>query len=200
MVYDCETQRLAAQVRGGWGNVEGMGLASAVIYSYNKDKYYFFLHQSSVNNILTLLDGNVCVSFNGVGFDSKLLLGNKRKLQQNDRNVLVRNRFNQWTEYDLFLKVVKAENKCHTDFAAINKRAKKGSSLDVICQKTIGHKKNDKGANAPALYAQKKYDQLLSYNQQDVRLTRKLFEHCNRTGSLIVGDGRHIPIQRYFFT
>ena len=29
---------------------------------------------------------------------------------------------------------------------------------------------------APILYQEKKYDELLAYNQMDVRLTRKLFE------------------------
>lgn len=200
IVYDCETVRLSDQVKGGWSNVEGMGLSCAVLYSYNRDKYYFFLHPSSTERVRKMLSGNVCVSFNGVGFDSKLLLGNKRLVLPENQNVRVGGKKEAWTEYDMFLKVVKSLNRCRTDFAAVNKRAVKGTSLDVICKKTIGMSKTDKGQNAPALYSSKRYDSLLSYCLQDVRMLKSLFEHCNKTGFLVCGNGSHIKIPKYDFS
>jgi len=176
LVYDCETTKLSNEVRGGWNNVEGMGLASAVVYSYNQDRYYTFLHPRSREKLIKLLHDNICVSFNGVCFDSKLILGNGRLINQDINHLWVSRNQARWIEFDLFLKIQKVMNRCRNDLESIGKRIAKGASLDNTCKLTIGMKKNEKGANAPLLYRQKRYDELLQYNLNDVRMTRQLLE------------------------
>jgi len=43
LVYDVEISEEVAKTEGGWSNPWGMGLGSAVVYSLEKDRYYFFL-------------------------------------------------------------------------------------------------------------------------------------------------------------
>lgn len=45
IVYDVEIAKEVDSVKGKWDNPEGMGFGSAVAYSYEKDQYFFFLHE-----------------------------------------------------------------------------------------------------------------------------------------------------------
>ena len=42
MVYDVETKKLPDEVDGGWNNVYGLGMSSAVVWASKTNQYYFF--------------------------------------------------------------------------------------------------------------------------------------------------------------
>ena len=187
VVYDVEIINEVKTVPGGWDNPEAMGFASGVAYDYRRDRYEFFLHPESKDGLLTLLDGRIAITFNGIKFDSRVILGNDRKLTlggatKTDRFI--------WSNYDLLLEYIKARFSYATVGEAEGRLGDKaihdGSfGLDGLAEGTFGMHKTGHGAHAPVLYAEKKYDELLDYNLHDVRLTKKLFEFVLEYGFMV---------------
>ena len=73
----------------------------------------------------------------------------------------------------------------------INLRSRGGNKLDDFAENTLGNefKKTGHGSDAPKLYKDGKYDELLSYNKQDVFITKLLYEHIKNKGYLVNGFG-----------
>lgn len=178
MVYDVEIARVVESTKKGWASPEDLCFASAVAYSYDKDKYYFFLHLSGLTKLIELLNKNKVITFNGIRFDSKVTLGNNRKVKAcNGRaGVFITGKGAAWLEYDLFVQCLKSVHKCKNDMEACKRMSPGGLKLDDICKATIGVGKTGNGADAPILYQQGKFDELLGYNFNDVRITRKLYD------------------------
>lgn len=59
-------------------------------------------------------------------------------------------------------------------------------SLNAIAKATLGVQKFGKSANAPKLYRENKLDELHEYCQQDVRMTREIFDHGRNKGEVKV--------------
>lgn len=177
-VYDVEIANPIETIEGKWGNFEGMGFASAVVYSYDKDRYYFFLHLKGLTKLTEFLHKNRVITFNGIRFDSKIMLGKNRKIFSNKKlaGLFVAGKGTIWEEYDIFVQCLKSVFKLKNDIIAYKRISPGGLALNNIAKATINMEKSGNGANAPILYQQKKYDDLLSYNLQDVRLTRKLYD------------------------
>ena len=178
IAYDIEIVNLAEDVKGGWGNPKGMSFASAVTYSYDKDQYSFFLHLQGMTKLLELLNKNRTISFHGIGFDSKILMGKNRKIIHNRKKagVYLSGAGVVWEEYDIFVQCLKSVYNIQNDLLACKRISPGGLKLDDIAKATIGAGKNGHGADAPILYQQKKYDELLEYNFNDTRITKKLYD------------------------
>lgn len=178
LVYDVEIANCVDSVSGGWQNFSGMGFASAVVYSYDKDRYYFFLHLKGLTELLELLNKNRVITFNGIKFDSKIVLGKNRKIKDNNKRtgVYIIGNGVIWEEFDLFVQCLKSIYKVKNDIVAYKRISPGGLKLDDICLATLDQSKAGNGANAPGLYQSKCYDDLLSYNLQDVRLTKRLYD------------------------
>lgn len=197
LVWDLEIANEVKNVPGGWSNHEGMGLGSAVAYSYNLDRYFFFLHDSSKEKLLNLLNGNRVVSYNGINFDSKVVLGNNRKVEISNPNFsfMVENGKYQWIENDVFLHCLKYKHQIELK-DTLDKRSPGGLKLSEVAISTLGPKfdKTSSGALAPVLYQEKKYDELLEYNLQDVILTRLVFEFANKYKYLLDKNSNKMEI------
>lgn len=206
VVYDVEVVLPPEDVPGGWDNPEGMGFASAVAYEYRTDRYHFFLHEQGKLELIKLLDDRIAVTFNGVKFDSRVVLGN-------DRNVSALTEYTvfptiaahkahavKWHDCDLLLLYVQArfgyETVLEAETALGNKKIHDGTfGLDGLVEGTLGLRKIGHGAKAPILYQNLNYDYLLEYNLHDVRLTKKLFDFLRRYGFLLVDRaGRTVRI------
>lgn len=202
LVYDLEIAKEIIEVQGGWNNPYGMGLGSAVVYSYEKDRYYFFLHDKDKLNLTKLLNGNKIITFNGVSFDSKVVLGNKRRIQfGNFLSINILGTNVSWKEFDLFLFMKASTFKLKTCLEAYNclKFPKKGIlKLDNVAEKTLGvnQKKSGSGAMAPVLYKNKNYSELLEYNLQDVRITKKVYDFLNTNKYILDGDGTKYTLKK----
>lgn len=202
VVYDVEVLRTPDEVDGGWDNPEAMGFASAVAYSYEKDQYFFFLHEEGREELIKLLDRNIAISFNGIQFDSRVILGNDRRLDESGETWGLNTAttpYADWKNIDLLVEYIRARFQYQTVYEAEKKLGDKiihdGSfGLDGLAQATLGLNKTGHGAKAPVLYKQRKYDELLAYNLQDVRLTKKLFDFIRFYGYLIDGLGAVIKI------
>lgn len=188
IIYDVETQKLAQHVEGGWDNVYGMGLASCVTYNSKTDLYEFW---KDPEKLCEYLNGNNVVGFNSISFDSRVLLGNKRIIEldgttKNDkyswrnidiycemwRNILSLNRSN----YPLILQKIKEQKIQHGVFG-----------LGPVSEATLKITKSGKGEEAPMLYQQGKFFELLQYNLQDVRVTKELYLFIKKYRYLVTG-------------
>lgn len=178
LVYDIEIARTIESTKKGWASPEDLHFASAVAYSYDKDRYYFFLHLSGLTKLIELLNKNKVVTFNGIKFDSKVVLGNKRIIRNNRKKagIFIIGKGIIWEEYDIFTQCLKSIFNLKNDIEACKRMSPGGMKLDDICKATIDMKKTGNGADAPILYQQGKFDELLEYNFNDTRITKKLYD------------------------
>ena len=195
IVYDIETLKKPEEVDGGWDNPAGMGFGIACAYDYFDDTYQFFDGDEGRIELCELLNCKLAVTFNGISFDSRILLGNDRRLMY---DVTANPRY-QWYNFDILAEYIKSRYG-YTKVAEAEKRLgdKKihdGSfGLDGIADGTLGLHKNGDGALAPELLDAGQYSQLYGYCLNDVRLTKKLFEHIGAHGEVTDRSGRVVRI------
>lgn len=202
IVYDVEIAKTVESVKGGWDRPADMGFSSAVAYDYFSDQYHFFLHDPA--ELLNMLNGRVAITFNGVKFDSRVLLGNKRltKTVEGGRVRIQKNKDlsqESWEDFDLLLKYVQSRfgfvDVAEAEEKLGDKAIHDGSfGLDGLAMGTLGLRKTGHGAKAPLLYQAKRYAELFEYNCNDVRLTRKLFDFVRKYGFLVDGANRTFRI------
>lgn len=197
IVYDVEIAKEVNSTPKGWNSPEDLGFASAVAYDYATDQYYFFLHDEGRQDLIDLLHGKRAITFNGIKFDSRVVLGNDRCSDRNGRTGLKQTWW--WENIDLLLEYIKARfdynNVAEAEARLGDKTIHDGTfGLDGLAEGTLGLNKTGHGAKAPLLYQQRKYAELLAYNLQDVRLTRKLFDFVRVYGYLIDRLGRAVKI------
>jgi len=201
MSYDIEIANEIKDVPGGWGNNWGMGLGSVIVYSYDEDKYYEYLHNASRDEIKAKLNGNRVITFNGLNFDSKVLLGNKRILSPGPTEFSVtvtsEDGATSWVEFDIFTHCLKDINRCQTLLESTRKRSRGGNKLDDYALNTLGEEfgKTGHGKDAPIMYKNGEYEKLIEYNRQDVLITKLLFDFARKNGYLINGYGKRVNIQ-----
>ncbi len=201
-VYDIEVVRGPNEVKNGWENPEAMGLAIAICYDYHLDKYIFYEQaERGRTRLIQHLGGMYVVSFNGVKFDSKILLGNDRLVKCEDGFPVTRpmNGMEKWMNIDLLLLAIQGKYGLDTAEEAYSRSRHRsihdGSlSLDGIARGTLGKAKTGLGAKAPLLFNRGLFGELYAYCLEDVRLTRQLFEFAVRNGYLVDRKGTRIDI------
>ena len=169
IVYDLEISKTIEEA-GGWNNHNNMGLGSAVAYSTNQDRYFFFLHESEKPKLLKLLNGNRVVTYNGIKFDSKVMLGEDRKIQVAPGGIGIEVSSNDgsisWVEFDIYLHIIKSQHNLKDIMKAIPKfstSGKGGLKLGAVAKATLGdqYDKTGDGSEAPLLYKDCNYGALL---------------------------------------
>ncbi len=208
VVYDVEIQREVHTVPNGWDNPGAMGMASAVTYDFATDQYDFFLGDAGHRQLLRKLHTRTVVGFNSVKFDSRVILGNARHIEDGCNSIIT------FASDEVDLRVTgKPINFDNIDLALFYIKARfldpnKGTllealramdeanihdgtwTLDALCSATLNQSKSGHGALAPKLWQENKFDKLFAYNLHDVRLTRNLFLHILAHGTLRDGAGR----------
>jgi hypothetical protein len=199
IVYDIEIGNTIEEI-GGWYH-DKMKFGSAVAYSMNLDRYFFFLHESKKQDLINLLNGNRVVTFGGIKFDSKVMLGSNRKVEKVPGGIGLKvsnvDDTVQWLEFDIYLQVVRSQYNLTETFDVINKFGKSGKGnlkLGSIASNTLGSNfdKTDSGENAPIMYKRGEFSELLEYNLQDTALTKKLYDFIIQ--NKFVKDGRGVKI------
>jgi hypothetical protein len=192
IVYDCETQKYAEDPSvGGWHNVYGMEMSSAVTYDSKTDNYTFWDHLSR-ERLCEFLNGKLVISFNGIMFDSRLLLGNDRTIELNG---MTRNIKYGWNNIDLYVEIFRRIFKMDkSNYPKIietmqaKKHAKGVFGLHDVTIATLNHTKTGDGAEAPMLFKQGRIVELFQYNLQDVRVTKELFQFILKYKYLVTGS------------
>lgn len=146
-----------------------------------------------------LLHGHMAITFNGIKFDSRVVLGNNRKSDdvsgETWRVATETKPYGYWKNTDLLLEYIRARFGHATVGGAErllgDRTIHDGSfSLNGLAEGTFGLKKIGHGAHAPILYQQEKYAELLEYNLHDVRLTRKLYDFAMKFKFMVDRKGR----------
>ena len=189
-VYDVEVLRGPDEIAKGWGDPQGMGFGTAVVYLEREDLYRFY-GPGDLNALKMDLEDRYLVGFNSVHFDNKVIYGNRYR-----RKPL---RERKGRECDLFLRAVCSKFGVDTLQAALKKFGPKkvfnnSCGLDAIAKATIGKGKTGTGEHAPKLIKRGQWADVFAYNLNDVRRTYQLYCFARENGFLIDGSGFRIPI------
>lgn len=189
LIHDIETLRTDIEVEGGWDNKAGMGFGTGVIYNYDNDCYYFFMpHEREI--YCEFLQNNIVVSFNGKAFDNLVAL------DENEPEVI------PWVDIDLFELIIRSKYNV-SDIDEAFRRFGQNTvldgfhNLDAICKGTLGIGKSGKGIKAPSMIKSQQWGSVFSYNLQDVRRTKQLFEFIGENKFCINGKGDRIEIPNF---
>jgi DEAD/DEAH box helicase domain-containing protein len=157
VVFDLETQKLAHEV-GGWGNIRKMRLSLGVAHS--QEEGFRTFTEDNVSELINMLkSADLVVGFNQMGFDYEVLTAytreNLRALPNLDILAVVKN--------TLGFRL----------------------ALDHLAQFTLGKKKSGDGTMAASWFKEGKMDLLQKYCQDDVAITRDLYEYGRKNGFLL---------------
>ncbi len=155
LYFDLETQKSAEDV-DGWGNIHLMGLAVGVVWDSMEQKYFSYLENEASKLVEKLRTANLVVGFNVKKFDYGVL----QPYADFDLHEI--------TTFDM-LDDIKAK---------LNHRL----SLNHLAENTLNSKKSADGLISLQWYKEGKIDKIVEYCQQDVKVTRDLFEYGEKHG------------------
>jgi DEAD/DEAH box helicase domain-containing protein len=164
LIFDVEISKTPKQVMAELGLKDvgeifnyphRCGFSVGVVYNSLTKEYLIFKSAREMATYLLNFDG-ILVSFNGVRFDIPCLLAD--------------------IDIDTFKGL---QRKRHLDILADfynNVQGKFRVSLNNISENTIMKVKTGNGANAPQLFQDGKWEELVDYCKNDVQLTKEVFE------------------------
>jgi len=155
LYFDLETQKSAEDV-DGWGNIHLMGLAVGVVWDSWEQKYFSYLENEASKLVEKLRTANLVVGFNVKKFDYGVL----QPYADFDLHEI--------TTFDI-LDDIKIK---------LNHRL----SLNHLAENTLNSKKSADGLISLQWYKEGKIDKIVEYCQQDVKVTRDLFEYGEKHG------------------
>jgi DEAD/DEAH box helicase domain-containing protein len=147
--FDLETQRSFQEV-GGRYNISRLGLSVAVTYSTADGKCHHYTEENVADLIEELKAADLVVGFNVVRFDYEVLRA--------------------YTDYPL--RKIPTVDILDDVYRILGFRL----SLDALASATIGTTKSADGMQAIRWWRQGKMQELFDYCQQDVEVTRQLYE------------------------
>ncbi len=150
LFFDVETQRIFDEV-GGRHNTRKLGLAVAVTYSTADEAFHYYTEQSVADLITELKAADLVVGFNVLKFDYEVLQA--------------------YTDAQL-TKLPTVDM-----LEQIYKRLGFRISLDKLAASTLGIAKSADGLQAVRWYKEGRIQEILDYCQQDVEITRRLYEY-----------------------
>ena len=148
--FDVETQRTFDEV-GGRHNIRKLGLSAAVTYSTAGGTFRHYTEDTVDDLIAELKAADLVVGFNVLSFDYEVL-----RAYSNER-------------LDRLPTVDMLDH--------IYKRLGFRVSLDSLAASTLGTAKSADGLQAVRWYKQGRIKEILDYCQQDVEVTRRLYEY-----------------------
>ena len=148
--FDVETQRSFDEV-GGRHNIRKLALSAAVTYSTAEGTYKHYTEEAVGDLITELKAADLVVGFNVLNFDYEVLRA--------------------YTD-DPLDDIETVDMLAH-----IHKRLGFRVSLDNLASTTLKTSKSADGLQAVRWYKQGRIQEILEYCQQDVEVTRKLYEY-----------------------
>ena len=148
--FDVETQRSFDQV-GGRRNIHKLGLSAAVTYSTADGAFRHYTEETVADLIAELKSADLVVGFNVLSFDYTVLTA-------------------YTNEALVGLPTVDMLDKIYRQLGF-------RISLDNLASTTLGTSKSADGLQAVRWYEQGRIQEILDYCQQDVEVTRQLYEY-----------------------
>jgi len=150
LVFDLETQRLAEEV-GGWKHIARMGLACAVALDLATGEFVRYLEPEAARLADDLLSASLVVGFNVRRFDYAVLQPYTSRRLADIPTVDVLEHVEQTLGFRL--------------------------PLDALARGTLGATKSASGREAVQWFREGRLEELFDYCQQDVAVTRGLYEY-----------------------
>ena len=173
LVYDLEIEKAICgrgEVRqagvlycDGWNDHAGMGISVIGAYDYKEDRYRVFCRDNFAAFQALLLERHLLVTFNGIGFDNKVLRANGFTVPEGNGDGAA--------HYDLLVEVKAALGIAPNNFGAM-----KGLGLDACCRANFGTTKSGDGGHAPVEWQRGNVGTVIDYCLNDVKLTKQLFD------------------------
>ncbi len=153
----------------GWDDHAGMGISVVGAYDLVTDRYRVFLKDNLDDFALLLRDRDTYVSFNGIGFDNKVLAHHMSPALLPEEKC-----------YDILRELwvgdgLAPEFKYPTHI---------GYSLGDVGYVNFGLSKNGDGALAPIDWQEGRYGTVIDYCLNDIKLTKRCFERIRQGGGL----------------
>lgn len=187
--------------RIGWENKLALGLSIGCWWDYDNMTLHWFDATTVEQVIRKFVERQpLLVSFNGITFDFALMraLVRHQEAGTTDKGAQAVNRalnaecdaFKQLCaeSYDILQEVWKAD--------PARKRERGLNNLDSIAQANGFGAKSLTGAQAPLLWRQGRYAEVIAYNVGDVIKTRDIFEKIIDIGTILRGDGSPLSLSR----
>jgi DEAD/DEAH box helicase domain-containing protein len=162
--FDLETQRTFDEV-GGRHNIRKLGLAVAVTYSASDGAFHHFAEAQVDRLVDHLKAADLVVGFNVLSFDYEVL----RKYRDD----------------------VPDPRKTVDMLDHIYRRLGFRVSLDNLASATLGTRKSADGLQAVRWYKEGRIQEVFDYCQQDVEVTRQLYEYGRTFKHVKYTDGRY---------
>jgi len=156
LVFDLETKKTFEEV--GSRNPQALGVSVCCIYRYHDDSYYDFLESDLSRMENHFLDAKLLVGFNIRRFDLPVL--------QPYFSVSVEN----LPVFDIL--------------EDLTERLGHRVSLDSVAQATLSIGKTAHGLEAIRFYREGRWDELKSYCQNDVKITKEVFDYGLKHGEV----------------
>ena len=164
VTFDTETQRTCDEV-GGRRNIRKLGLSAAVTHSTADDAFHHYTEETVADLIAELKSADLVVGFNVLSFDYEVLRA--------------------YTDDPL-------DNLPTVDMLDhIYKRLGFRVSLDNLAQATLHAAKSADGLQAVRWYKEGQIQKVLEYCQQDVEVTRQLYEYGRKHKHVTYRDRRY---------
>ena len=145
----------------GWHDHEGMGISVIGAYDFVEDRYRTFC-EDNITEFLALVDNRkVRISFNGVGFDDKVI------------NSCITCGVSLLKDHYDILREIWLHRGLNPD--RFNWRTHGGFGLDAMCQANGLGGKTGNGALAPVQWQRGQIGSVIDYCLQDIKLTKDLF-------------------------
>lgn len=161
VVFDLETRRSADEV-GGWGRIDRMGLALAVVYDVARDRYTAYREEDVDRLLLDLVMADRVVGFNIDRFDLRVL--------------------SAYTDQDL--RRIRTLDMLQDVHARLGFRL----SLQHLAEINLGESKSADGLQSLQWWREGRIDLIESYCRKDVEVTWRLFKHGADQGYLLYRD------------
>jgi len=169
IIFDLETQNLFQDV--GSNDAAALDISVGTFYDSETDKYTTVI-VDELHEIWPMLErADALVGYNSDHFDIPLL----NKYYPGD--------LTQIKSIDLLSEIKNS----------LGRRLR----LDSVAQATIGAKKSANGLQAVRWWREGKIDEIKKYCEQDVKVTKKIFDYALKNGHLKFKDGsrkKEIPI------
>ncbi len=159
--FDVETQRSFDEV-GGRRNIRKLGLSAAVTYSSADRTFRHYTEETVADLVAELQAADLVVGFNVLRFDYEVL------------RAYTDERLDRLPTVDMLNHV--------------HKRLGFRVSLDNLAGATLGTSKSADGLQAVRWYREGRMQEILDYCQQDVDVTRQLYEYGQRQKHLKYRD------------
>ncbi len=186
LIYDCEIIKAIRDPKkvdlahieycNGWDDYENMGISVIGVNYITEEGDGIFNHNILGYGTMGELDSfqfglditDILVGFNNQSFDDKLIKANGFVIPEHIVN------------YDLLAEIWEGAG-LGREFVYPTHA---GFGLDAICKANgLGEKSGD-GANAAILWQKGKHQEVIDYCENDIKLTRKLFDLIQETGEI----------------